>query len=166
MRPPVALALPIVLAAVLGACGGSGSSQRAATSEAPPLTSSSTTTPTSTAPATTAQTTTAQTQTTTAPTSTAPAPTTTSPPQATGGAPAGCAGPAGGFIRDVQASGTDCGRARDVASSWFQAVHGGAAPDSQIAATGYTCSGSLAGERATVTCSGPGGRKIAFTASP
>jgi hypothetical protein len=69
----------------------------------------------------------------------------------------------GGFIRDVRA--TDCGVARTVASAWFDAVHDGAAPDGAIAAAGYSCSGALSGERASVTCSGSGG-VVAFTASP
>ncbi|HKG02692.1 MAG TPA: hypothetical protein VKB03_05890, partial [Conexibacter sp.] len=80
-----------------------------------------------------------------------------------GGAPAGCPSAVGGFVRDIRA--TDCGVARNVATAWFDAVHGGAAPDSTIDAAGYSCSGTLAGERASVTCGGSGG-SVSFTASP
>jgi hypothetical protein len=80
-----------------------------------------------------------------------------------GGAPAGCPNAVGGFIRDLRA--TDCGVARTVASAWFDAVHGGAAPDGAIQAAGYSCNGTLSGERASVTCGGSGGT-VAFTASP
>jgi hypothetical protein len=66
----------------------------------------------------------------------------------------------------VQASGTDCGQARDVASAWFDKVQGGASPDSSISAGGYDCSGSLEGERAAITCSGAGGSSVTFSASP
>ncbi|HEU4701896.1 MAG TPA: hypothetical protein VFS37_05380 [Conexibacter sp.] len=55
--------------------------------------------------------------------------------------------------------------ARNVASAWFDAVHDGAAPDSAIVAAGYSCSGTLSGQRASVTCSGSDGT-VAFTASP
>ena len=116
-----------------------------------------TTVPTTTAPATTTTTTPATTPTATQPSGGA---TTTQP---SGGAPAGCPSAVGGFVRDIRA--TDCGVARNVATAWFDAVHGGAAPDSTIEAAGYSCSGTLAGERASVTCSGSGG-SVAFTASP
>jgi hypothetical protein len=169
---PRRLAIPLLLALALGAaaCGGS---RRQADVTAPPL--GSATGPAASAPATT-PTTTAQASTTpaattprTTPTTTTPSttPTTSSSSQGTGGAQAGCAGGAvGGFIRDVQAAGTDCGRAKDVANAWFAAVHGGAAPDSQISAVGYACGATMAGERASVTCSGAGGSKVTFTASP
>lgn len=153
----------------MAACGGSKrqadvttpalGSETAPTTTAPATT---TTAPVATAPATT-------TRPATAPTTTTPSttPTTTSSPQGTGGAQAGCDGSvAGGFIRNVQAGGTDCARAKDVASAWFSAVHGGAAPDSQIAAAGYTCGATMAGERASVTCTATGGSKVTFTASP
>jgi hypothetical protein len=55
--------------------------------------------------------------------------------------------------------------ARTVATAWFDAVHGGAAPDSTIDAAGYRCTGTLAGERATVSCAAGGG-SVSFSASP
>ncbi len=166
----LALPLGFLLAVAIAACGSSDSDDDAATLASPPAT-------TQTAPATTAATTvttTAQTTTvpatTTTTTSTTPAATTTVPttPTATstqpsGGAPAGCPPAVGGFIRDLRA--TDCGVAREVATAWFGAVHSGTAPDSAIDAAGYSCSGTLAGERASVTCSGGSG-PITFTASP
>lgn len=167
------LALPLgcALAVAVGACGSSNSQESGATIPEPPLAATQPTAPTTTAATTV--TTTAQT-TTTAPsttTTTTPAttPTTTQPSggatttQPSGGAPAGCPSAVGGFIRDVRA--TDCGVARSVATAWFDAVHGGAAPDSSIDAAGYTCGATLVGERASVTCSGNGG-SVAFTASP
>jgi hypothetical protein len=72
----------------------------------------------------------------------------------------------GGFIRDVRVAGSDCGRARDVATAWFAAVHDGADPGAQVPAAGYTCGGTVSGERATVSCSGQGGAKVSFVASP
>jgi hypothetical protein len=170
MRRPRLVAIPVLLAlaAGLGACGGSGrkadvsvptlgAATGPASTASPATAMTPATTPTATRPATT------PTATTTTPASTQ---TTTSPPQGTGGAPAGCASAVGGFIRDVRASGTDCGRAQDVASAWFAAVHGGAAPNTQIAAAGYACGATMAGERASVTCSAAGGSKVTFTASP
>ena len=155
----------------IGACGSSDSQESGATVAPSPLTAQTTTTAsddhdgdddrpddqtTTTAPATTT-TTPATTPTTTQPSGGA---TTTQP---SGGAPAGCPSAVGGFIRDIRA--TDCGVARGVATAWFAAVHGGAAPDSTVDAAGYSCSGTLAGERASVTCSGSGGT-VSFTASP
>jgi hypothetical protein len=170
LRRSSVLALPLGFACALaiGACGSGDSTESGATVEPAPLTA------TTTAPATTAATTATTTvATTTAPvtTTTAPATTTTSTQpsggatttQPSGGAPAGCPSAVGGFIRDVRA--TDCGVARSVASAWFAAVHGGAAPDSAIDAAGYRCSGTLAGERASVACTGSGG-SVSFTASP
>jgi hypothetical protein len=164
------LALPLLLALVLGvaACGGS---KRQADVTTPALGSDTAPTTPTTAPATTIPTTpTATTPATTTPPRTTP--TTTTPmspssPQGTGGAQAGCDGSvAGGFIRNVQAGGTDCARAKDVASAWFAAVHGGAAPNSQVSAAGYTCGATMAGERASVSCTAADGSKIIFTASP
>lgn len=172
LRRARVLALPLgfALAMAIGACGSGDAQESGATIEPSPLTAQTT------APATTATTTTA---TTTVPTTTtAPATTTTTPvttptttqpsggattTQPSGGAPAGCPSAVGGFVRDIRA--TDCGVARSVATAWFDAVHGGAAPDSTIDAAGYSCSGTLAGERASVTCSGSGGT-VSFTASP
>jgi hypothetical protein len=182
--------VPALLLLTLGlaACGGSSSGDQAGvTTDQPTLTSTTSTTPTVTAttpttttatpttpttstattpPArTTTPTTPTQTQTSTAPPSnTTPADTITQAPS--GGAPAGCPGAIGGFVKGVQASGTDCGQARDVASAWFDKVQGGASPGSSISASGYSCSGSMAGERADVTCSGAGGSTVTFTASP
>jgi len=171
LRRARVLALPLgfALALAIGACGSGDAQESGAKMEPSPLTTRTT------APATTAVTT----ATTTVPTTTtAPATTTTAPAttptttqssggatttQPSGGAPAGCPSAVGGFIRDVRA--TDCGVARNVATAWFDAVHGGAAPDGTIDAAGYSCSGTLAGERASVTCSGSGGT-VAFTASP
>jgi len=171
-----ALPLGVLCALALGACGSSNSQKSGET--VPPLaathastaartvTTTTATTPTTTAP--NATTTTSRTPSTT-PTATQPTTgfaggargaTTTQP---TGGAPAGCPPAVGGFIRDLR--GTDCGVARQVATAWFSAVHGGAAPDSPIEAAGYSCSGTLSGERANVTCSGASGG-VAFTASP
>jgi hypothetical protein len=169
-----ALALPLgflcALALALGACGSDGSRDSGATLTPPPISSATT------APATTAATaaTTASTATTTAPPTTTTAPSATqttssavsggaTTTQPSGGAPAGCPNAVGGFIRDLRA--TDCGAARTVANAWFAAVHGGAAPDSAIQAAGYSCSGTLSGQRASVTCSGSGGT-VLFTASP
>jgi len=165
----LALPLGFALALAIGACGSGDAQESGATVAPSPLTSRTTTT---TVPTTT-------TATTTVPTTTAPATTTTTTPattptatqpsggatttQPSGGAPAGCPSAVGGFVRDIRA--TDCGVARNVATAWFDAVHGGAAPDSTIEAAGYSCSGTLAGERASVTCSGSGG-SVAFTASP
>ncbi|HEX7290275.1 MAG TPA: hypothetical protein VF250_04020 [Conexibacter sp.] len=163
----LALPLGFVCALALGACGSGNSHESGATVPAPSL-SSGTTVP-ATRPATTGTTSTATAPTTPA---TTPSATQTTPSQPTGGAtttqpsggaPAGCPPAVGGFIRDLRAS--DCGVARTVASAWFDAVHDGAAPDGTIAAAGYSCSGTLAGERANVTCSGSGGT-VAFTASP
>ncbi len=174
-----ALTLPLgfVCALSLGACGSDDGHESGGPLTPPPISS------TPTAPATTATTVTATTPTTTAPaatsTATAPSTTPTTTPRASGGAtttqpttgfaggargaPAGCPSAVGGFIRDVRA--TDCGVARTVANAWFDAVHDGAAPDSTVAAAGYSCSGTLSGERASVTCGGSGGT-VAFTASP
>ena len=166
-----ALVVPVLplLAAALTACGGSSGP---VTEAPPPLTSASqTTTPTvpttttPTTPTTTATTTTPTTPATT-PVTTTPARTTTAPSTTPGGAPAGCPGAIGGFVRDVQASGTDCTSARSVAQAWFSAVHGGASPASQISAAGYSCGGSMSGERASVRCTGSGGAAVSFTASP
>jgi len=165
-----ALALPLgfLCALALGACGSDNGQESGAKLTPPPI-SSATTSPATTA-ATTVTTTAA---TTTTPTSTtAPTTTPTTPPSASGGAtttqpsggaPAGCPNAVGGFIRDLRA--TDCGVARTVANAWFAAVHGGAAPDGAIQAAGYSCSGTLSGERADVTCGGSGGT-VLFTASP
>ncbi|MFL5817422.1 MAG: hypothetical protein ACJ76L_07460 [Conexibacter sp.] len=172
LRRARVLALPLgfALAIAIGACGSGDSRESGATIEPSPLTARTTT------PATTAS----STATTTVPTTpTAPARTTTTAPattptttqptggatttQPSGGAPAGCPSAVGGFIRDVRA--TDCGVARNVATAWFAAVRGGAAPDSAIDAAGYSCNGTLAGERASVTC-GAGGGSVSFTASP
>lgn len=170
-RRPAALALLLGLALAVGAgaCGSDDPQESGATA-VPPLTA-----PTQGTAATTA-TTTATTGTTTAPPSTTSAttPTTTSPqtggatpttPAQSGGAPAGCPAAVGGFIRDVRVSGTDCSVAQTVAGAWFDAVHEGAAPDGPVDAAGYACGATLAGERASVTCSGVGGR-VFFTASP
>jgi hypothetical protein len=166
-RCPRAVALPLglLLAAALGACGSSGARDSGATLTPPPPA----TTPTTTAATpTTVQTptapprsTTTTTPATTTQTALATTPTSTQP---SGGAPAGCPSVVGGFIRDVRA--TDCGVARLVANAWFAAVHGGAAPDGTIAAAGYTCTGTLAGERASVSCRASGGGAVALTASP
>jgi hypothetical protein len=166
------LAVPLLLALAAGvaACGGS---KHAADVTTPPLGAASAPAGTATAPATGTTPAAPAPATTTAPrttaTTTAPSrtTTTTSSPQGTGGAQAGCDGSvAGGFIRGVQAGGTDCARARDVASAWFAAVHGGAAPDSRISAAGYACAATMTGERASVACSAADGSKVAFTASP
>jgi hypothetical protein len=169
----LALPLGFLLAVAIGACGSGDRQESGATLTPPPeatattaptttaATTSTTTVPTTTATVpTTTQTTPTTTTTATAPTTPATTPTSTQP---SGGAPAGCPSAVGGFIRDVR--GTDCGVARSVASAWFAAVHGGAAPDSTISADGYSCSGTLAGERASVSCSGSGG-SVSFTASP
>lgn len=165
----LALPLGFALALAIGACGSDNAHESGATVAPSPLTAPATvptTTTTTTATATVPTTTTAPVTTTTTPATT---PTTTqssggaTTTQPSGGAPAGCPSAVGGFIRDVRA--TDCGAARSVATAWFAAVHGGAAPDSTIDAAGYSCSGTLAGERASVTCSGSGG-SVAFTASP
>ncbi|MCW2952811.1 MAG: hypothetical protein JWQ48_1981 [Conexibacter sp.] len=180
--------VPALLLLTLGlaACGGSSSGDHAAvTTDQPALTGTTPTTPpatTATTPTTTPRTPTTSTATTppattTTPTTPAPTQTSTAPPsntapadtipqQRSGGAPAGCPGAIGGFVKGVQASGTDCGQARDVASAWFDKVQGGASPDSSISAGGYDCSGSLEGERAAITCSGAGGSSVTFTASP
>jgi hypothetical protein len=165
-----ALLVVVVLAGVLAACGSSGSGEPVgATVAQPPPTSTAkaaTAPPTTTLPATTTIGTTTVPATTTTIGTTTTVPTTTST-QASGGAPAACPGAVGGFIRDVHASGTDCGHARDVANAWFAAVHGGAAPDSPVPAGGYSCTGAMTGERAAVTCSGgSGGAAVSFTASP
>jgi len=165
-----ALALPLgfICALALSACGSGDSQESGAKLTPPPIPT------TATAPATTAATATTTSTATTAPptTTTAPSSAQTTPSNASGGAttaqpsggaPAGCPNAVGGFIRDVRA--TDCGVARTVAGAWFDAVHGGAAPDSAIQAAGYSCSGTLSGERADVTCNGSGGI-VAFTASP
>jgi hypothetical protein len=165
----VALPLLLALSAALAACGGSGADPAATTIAQPPLTGAQTTATTplqTTFPATQTATAPAPTTTTTVPTTTTPTTPATSTP-ASGGAPAGCPGAVGGFIRDVQASGTDCDHAREVANAWFSAVHGGADPSSQIAAGGYTCTGAMSGERASVACTGgSGGAAVSFTASP
>jgi hypothetical protein len=163
----LALPLGFALAMAIGACGSGDAQESGATVEPSPLTAPTT------APAATTTTTATTTVPTTTTTTTAPAttPTTTQPSggatttQPSGGAPAGCPSAVGGFVRDIRA--TDCGVARSVATAWFDAVHGGAAPDSAIDAAGYSCSGTLAGERASVTCSGSGsGGTVSFTASP
>ncbi len=163
--PLLALPLGLLAALAISACGSGGSKHSAAT--LPPLSA-----PTqASVPTTTATTVATATQTTTAPSTT---PTTTTrttthasggaaPQQTTGGAPAGCPAAVGGFIRDVRA--TDCGVAGTVANAWFAAVHAGARPDGAIQADGYTCTGTMAGEQASVSCSGSGG-SVAFTASP
>ncbi|HEX4805419.1 MAG TPA: hypothetical protein VFU94_05925 [Conexibacter sp.] len=161
--PLLALPLGFLLALAISACGSGGSKHTAAT--LPPLSAPTQASVPATATVTTA------TQTTTAPatTTTTPPQTTThasggaAPQQPTGGAPAGCPAAVGGFIRDVRA--TDCGVARTVANAWFAAVHAGARPDGAIQADGYSCTGTLAGEQASVSCTGSGG-SVAFTASP
>jgi len=165
----LALPLGFALALAIGACGSDDAQESGATVVPAPLTTQ-TTAPTTTAATTTVPTTTtAPVTTTTTPATTTPTSTSTQPSggatttQPSGGAPAGCPSAVGGFVRDIR--GTDCGVARSVATAWFDAVHGGAAPDSTIEAAGYSCSGTLAGERASVTCSGSGGT-VAFTASP
>ena len=164
-----ALALPLgfACALVLGACGSDNSKESGATVAPPPLASGTT------ASTTTAATTTVTTTTTTAPapttTATSTTPTTPQPSggatttQPSGGAPAACPNAVGGFIRDLH--GSDCGVARTVATAWFDAVHGGAAPDGPVQAAGYSCGAALAGERASVTCDGANGA-VTFTASP
>jgi hypothetical protein len=181
LRRARVLALPLgfALALAIGACGSSDTQESGATVEPSPLTAQ-TTAPTTT---TTATTTSVPTTTTppvatvttpaTTPTSTQPTggATTTQPTTgfaggargAPSGSAAGCPTAVGGFIRDVR--GTDCGVAHSVATSWYDAIRGGAAADSTIDAAGYSCSGTLAGERASVTCSGSGGT-VSFTASP
>jgi hypothetical protein len=165
----LALPLGLLLAVAIGACGSDDARESGETVTQPPLAASRTT-----APATTAATTTTTVQTTTAPSTTTPTtpattPTSTQPSggatttQPSGGAPGGCPPAVGGFIRDVRA--TDCGAARAVATAWFDAVHGGAPPDGSIEAAGYTCGATLAGERASVTCTGGDG-SVSFTASP
>lgn len=169
-RPLAVLALPlgVLCALALAACGSDNSQESGATVTPPPMTSGATspttvpattaTTPTTTAPTTTAATTPGATQTTTQ--RVTGGATTTQP---SGGAPAGCPPAVGGFVRNLH--GSDCGVARTVASAWFDAVHGGAAPDGTIDAAGYSCSGTLSGERASVTCTGAHG-DVSFTASP
>src|SRR5437763_559461 len=151
--PLLALSLGFVLAVAIGACGSGDAQESGATVAPSPLTAQTTapTTATTTAATTVSATTTAP---VTTPTTPATTQTTTQPSggatttQPSGGAPAGCPSAVGGFIRDVRA--TDCGVARNVATAWFAAVRGGAAPDSAIDAAGYSCSGTLAGERASV----------------
>lgn len=169
-RSPRVLALPLgfLLAAALAACGSGGGHDSAATLTQPPIGATGTTATATTATVTTSVQTTPTTTTRT--TTTATTQTTThasggaAPPAQTGGAPAGCPSAVGGFIRDVRA--TDCGVAGAVANAWFAAVHGGARPDGTIQADGYSCSATMAGERANVACSGAGGGSVAFTASP
>lgn len=194
-RLRILLAVPALLLAALGlaACGGSSPSVGTVGTVATPTLTS--TAPVATAPAPTTQTTptvstpttptatvtTPRTTRTTTPTTparttstptappsnTAPADTITQPNSGGAGAgPAGCPGAIGGFVKGVQATGTDCGTARNVANAWFDQVQGGAAPSSSINASGYSCSGSMSGERADVTCSGTGGASVTFTASP
>jgi hypothetical protein len=162
------LPLGFACAVALGACGSDSRQESGAALTAPPISSGST------APTTTVATATTPTSaTTTAPTATtAPSTTPTTPTQASGGAtttqpsggaPAGCPAAVGGFIRNLRAS--DCSVAREVTTAWFAAIHDGAAPDSSITAAGYSCSGRLSGERASVTCTGSHG-DVAFTASP
>jgi hypothetical protein len=173
----LALLLGLALAVGVGACGSDDGSESAVTVPSTPLTETRATVPTITAttPTTTTQTATTPpattpTATTTVPTTPATTPTTPATTgtstQASGGAPAGCPSAVGGFIRDVSASGADCSVARSVATAWFDAIHGGAAPDTPIEAAGYTCAGTLSGERASVACSGSGGASVTFTASP
>jgi hypothetical protein len=80
--------------------------------------------------------------------------------------PVECGEAIGGFVKGISASGADCGAASGVVSSWYEAVNQGSAPDAAIEAAGYTCSGSMSGQRATVSCSGAGGARVSFTASP
>ncbi len=187
--------VPALLALGFGvaACGGSGSdsadvgtvSDPALTSTRPvatapePMTQTTPTVTTRTTPTTTVRTTTTTTTATTPttpkttrttappPSNTTPADTITQPSSGGAGAgPTGCPGAIGGFVKGVQATGTDCGQARDVATAWFDQVQGGAAPNSSITASGYSCSGSMSGESAAVTCSGSDGASVSFTASP
>jgi hypothetical protein len=173
MRVPslvLALALGAALAAVAGGCGSDDAEETGAAITQPPLTRTAATTPATTPttgtttapPGTSTATTPATTPDTGGATATQPA---TTPSQSPGGAPAGCPAVAGGFIRDLQAQGTDCGVARSIATAWFDAVHAGAAPDAAIDAAGYACGATLAGQRASVTCRGGGG-SVTFTASP
>jgi hypothetical protein len=165
--PLLALPLGLLLALAIAACGSGGAKDTAVTTPPLPATTATTapatiptttvTTATQTVPTTTATTTT---QTTTRPSGGAAPPTS----QATGGAPAACPSAVGGFIRDVRA--TDCSVAGSVANAWFAAVHGGARPDSPIQAAGYSCTGAMAGEQASVSCTASGGGSVAFTASP
>ncbi len=167
----LALPLGLLLAAGIGACGSNDGTESGATAVQPPLTAARSTTAPATSTATTVATSTVATTVPPATTQTTPAttPTSTQPTggatttQPSGGAPGGCPNAVGGFIRDVRA--TDCGAARSVAAAWFGAVHDGAAPDGPIEAAGYSCTATLAGERASVTCAGAGG-SVAFTASP
>ncbi|HXE46500.1 MAG TPA: hypothetical protein VN635_15060 [Conexibacter sp.] len=162
--PLLALPLGFLVALAVAACGSGGSKDSAttvpplsATTEASTPTIATTTVTTATQPTTVTTTTT--TQTTTRPSGGA-AP---SNPAASGGAPAGCPSAVGNFIRDVRA--TDCSVARSVADAWFAAVHAGARPDGPIQADGYSCTGAMAGEQASVSCTAGGG-SVAFTASP
>lgn len=168
-RSPRVLALPLgfLLAATIAACGGGSHDSAATLTTPPPPTPGATSTVATAMTPTTTQATTAPPATTT---TVATTPTTTRPsggasaPAQTGGAPAGCPSAVGGFIRDVRA--TDCGVAGSVANAWFAAVHGGARPDGTIQADGYSCTATMSGERASVSCSGAGGGSVAFTASP
>ena len=185
-------AAALLAAAALAACGGDDGAQADATISQPPLTvaeptATATTPQTATTPPATA-TTPAQPPATTATTPDAgggaPARTQPDAPRAPGGAPApddpgapsrdtgGSAAPRdcgeaiGGFIRGIAASGADCAAATAVANAWFGAVNEGAAPDSAIDANGYACTARMSGERASVTCTGGDGGRIAFVASP
>lgn len=164
--PLLALPLGFLAALAVAACGSGGSQDSAVTTPPLPATTQASVPATiATTTAATATQTTVPTTTTTATTPTSTRPSGGAPPtsQATGGAPAGCPSAVGNFIRDVRA--TDCGVAGTVANAWFAAVHGGARPDGPIQAAGYSCTGTMAGEQASVSCTGSGG-SVAFTASP
>lgn len=164
--PLLALPLGFLLALAIAACGSSSKNSAttlpslpATTQASTPSTIETTTVTTATQARTTPTTTTTATQTTTRPSGGAAPPSSA----ATGGAPAGCPSAVGNFIRNVRA--TDCGVASAVANAWFAAVHGGARPDSTIQADGYSCTGTMAGEQANVSCAAGNG-SVAFTASP
>jgi hypothetical protein len=107
-------------------------------------------------------------------TATAPPPTTTSAPSAT--APAAppaqrvsCGTAASHFIKQIQAHGADCSRARAVATAWLAQVQRGKNPAKPIDVTGYQCAARFRGQLAAVLCEEgghPAGARIVFAAQP
>lgn len=103
-----------------------------------------------------------------APTQDDPPAQTTPPSDQTGGSatPVDCGQAVGGFIKGISATGTECGAATGVAGAWYDAVNQGTPPDAAIEAAGYSCSGSMSGQRTDVSCTGGDGVQVTFSASP
>ena len=64
----------------------------------------------------------------------------------------------------MQAVGVGCAEATAVANAWLQAV-GETGPESAVAAAGYACTGTRAGDHTDVACVADGGKRVTFDAN-